>query len=173
MATAVEVKGPPPHVPLADRDRPHGARCRSDTDCWVTDICVPDRSDAGGQGTCGQICNQDPDCHGGRCDHGRGIVGTCADETVLCDDRRPCPWGQICRARRPGLATCQWPTRLTAHVQGDCLSDGACSPGLKCLKDAAAADAPGRCRMLCSSKEMACEGKHACMESGVCEWLGE
>jgi hypothetical protein len=173
-ATAtVEVKGPRADVPLADHDRPAGTRCQSNTDCWPPDFCVPDRRDPGGPGTCGQICNQDIDCHGGRCDHERGIVGVCANETAPCDDRRPCPWGQVCRARRSGLATCGWPTRLTAHVQRDCLSDGACSPGLKCLKETPAADAPGRCRMLCTSKEMACEGKHTCQESGVCVWLGE
>jgi len=173
-ATAtVEVKGPPRNAPRDDRDRPAGAPCRSNTDCSPPDFCVPDRRDASGPGTCGQICNQNLDCHGGRCDRDRGIVGICVSETVPCDDRHPCAWGQICRARRSGLATCEWPTRLRADVQRDCLSDGACSAGLKCLKETAAADAPGRCRMLCTSKEMACEGKHACQKGGVCQWLGE
>jgi hypothetical protein len=169
----VEVTGPPRVAPRGDDDRPAGASCRSNTDCLPPVLCVPDRRDASGPGTCGQICDQNLDCHGGRCDHDRGIVGICANETVPCDDRRPCAWGQICRARRPARATCEWPTQLRADVQRDCLSDGACSPGLKCLKETAAADAPGRCRMLCTSTQMACEGKHICRESGVCQYLGE
>jgi hypothetical protein len=162
-ATAtVEVKGPAPNVPPADRDRREGSRCRADADCETADVCVPDRSDAGGPGTCARICNQNIDCAGGRCDHDRGIVGVCAPDAARCDDRHPCPWGQSCRGK-----TCAWPTPLTAHVQGDCRSDGACRLGLMCLKDVATAEAAGRCRRLCTSSEMSCGGKHACREPSI------
>lgn len=167
-STVIEVKvSGKPH----DRDRDDDASsrpCRFDDDCWVTDVCVPRKSNPTGLGICAEICGGAFDCAPGRCDRGPAIVGICSDRVVGCDARHPCEWGQVCT--RGGY--CYWPTRLDSGSRHDCQSDADCGPGLKCFKRGGANAAHGRCELLCNSSHMACEGAHECRGVGICEWLG-
>jgi hypothetical protein len=152
-----------------DDDRGKGG-CRFDDDCWVTDVCVPRKSDPLGPGICAEICDGPIDCVSGRCDRRRGIVGICSDRTGGCSER-PCDWGQVCSGP-PAVASCGWPTQLSQWTRHDCKSDNDCDAGLRCFQREGQATRRS-CEMLCSSANMECEGKHACRGVGICEWLGE
>ena len=166
--TVIEVKvSGKPYSRELDDDR--GTRpCRFDEDCWVTDVCVPRKSDPAGLGICAEICGGAFDCPNGRCDRGPGIVGICSDRVAGCSARRRCEWGQVCTRGQ----YCDWPTALSSSSRHACQTDPDCGQGLKCFKRDAAAPR-GRCEMLCNGANMACEGTHACRGVGICEWLGE
>jgi hypothetical protein len=165
----VKVSGKPYSRGLDD-DRGKGP-CRFDEDCWVTEVCVPRKSDPLGPGICAQICDGPIDCVSGRCDRGPGIVGICSDRTGGCSESHPCEWGQVCGGPR-GFGFCRWPTQLSQWTRHDCKTDNGCDPGLKCVQREG--EHPRRrCEMPCSSAHMECEGKHACRDDGICEWLGE
>lgn len=146
--------------------------CRFDGDCWVTDVCVPRKSDPAGLGICGEICGRGMDCPSGRCDTGPGIVGLCRDRVSGCDERHTCEWGQVCAARNV-RGSCRWPTALNSTTRHECQTDEACDPGLKCFKKDGPTAERGRCEMLCNSAGMACDSQHQCDGVGICEWLGE
>jgi len=166
----VEVSGRPSNGKFDARtsSRP----CRFDDDCWVTDVCVPRKSDPAGLGICAEICGSSIDCIVGRCDHAPGIVGICSERAGGGDERASSAWGQVCR-RRGRTASCHWPTELNMRTRHDCRSDQECDPGLKCFRRPTGPAATGRCELLCSSARMACTNAHECSGEGICEWLGE